>query len=37
MEKIKHHGKIIFFIYRESDCEEGLNFITPDELFGLIN
>jgi hypothetical protein len=33
MEKIKDNGKIISIIYRDSDWEKGLNFITPDELF----
>ena len=33
METIKHDGKIIVIIYRESDWTEGLNFITPSELF----
>lgn len=33
MESIKHDGKIISIIYRESDWVKGLNFITPDELF----
>jgi len=33
MESIKHEGKIVSIIYRESDWVKGLNFITPDELF----
>jgi len=33
METIKHDGKIIAIIYRDSDWTEGLNFITPDNLF----
>ena len=33
METIKHDGKIIAIIYRDSDWTEGLNFITPNELF----
>ena len=33
METIKHDKKIIAIIYRDSDWTEGLNFITPNELF----
>jgi len=33
METIKHKDKIISIIYRDSDWVEGLNFITPDNLF----
>ena len=33
METIKHEGKILAIIYRDEDWVEGLNFITPDELF----
>ena len=33
METIKHNGMIITIIYRDSDWIEGLNFITPDDLF----
>ena len=33
METIKHDGKIISIIYRDDDWIEGLNFITPNELF----
>ena len=33
METIKHDGKIISIIYRDDDWKEGLNFITPNELF----
>ncbi len=33
MKIIKHDGKIISIIYRDSDWKKGLNFITPDELF----
>lgn len=33
MEKIIHDEKIITIIYRDEDWIEGLNFITPDELF----
>ena len=33
MQKIEHNGKIISIIYRDDDWVEGLNFITPNELF----
>lgn len=33
METIKHNGQILTIIYRDSDWVEGLNFITPNELF----
>lgn len=33
MKVIKHNGKIISIIYRDRDWVEGLNFITPDDLF----
>ena len=33
MEIIKHDEKIIAIIYRDSDWIEGLNFITPNDLF----
>jgi len=33
MQKIEHDGKIISIIYRDEDWVEGLNFITPDEMF----
>ena len=33
MEKILDQGKIISIIYRDEDWVEGLNFITPGELF----
>ena len=33
MEKIIKDEKIIAIIYRDQDWTEGLNFITPDELF----
>jgi len=33
MEEIKKDGKIIAIIYRDNDWIEGLNFITPNELF----
>lgn len=33
MEIVKHDGKIISIIYRDSDWVDGLNFITPDDLF----
>ena len=33
METIKHKNQILSIIYRDSDWVEGLNFITPNELF----
>jgi oxalate decarboxylase/phosphoglucose isomerase-like protein (cupin superfamily) len=33
MEVIKHENQILAIIYRDSDWTEGLNFITPNELF----
>ena len=33
METIKHKDKILSIIYRDDDWTEGLNFITPNELF----
>ncbi len=33
MEIIKYKKRIISIIYRDNDWQEGLNFITPDELF----
>lgn len=33
METIKHKDQIISIIYRDDDWIEGLNFITPNELF----
>ena len=33
METIKHKGQILSIIYRDDDWTEGLNFITPNELF----
>ena len=33
MEIIRHDGQIISIIYRDQDWVEGLNFITPDDLF----
>ena len=33
METIKHNDQIISIIYRDDDWTEGLNFITPNELF----
>mgnify|MGYP002639835837 CR=1 FL=1 len=33
MEKIIHDNKVISIIYRDADWVEGLNFITPDDLF----
>jgi len=33
MKIYKHAGKIISIVYRDADWVEGLNFITPDEMF----
>jgi oxalate decarboxylase/phosphoglucose isomerase-like protein (cupin superfamily) len=33
MKIYKHKGKIISIIYRDEDWVQGLNFITPDEMF----
>jgi oxalate decarboxylase/phosphoglucose isomerase-like protein (cupin superfamily) len=33
MQTIKHENKILSIIYRDDDWTEGLNFITPNELF----
>ena len=33
MQKIEHNNKTIAIIYRDEDWVEGLNFITPDNLF----
>lgn len=33
METIKHRDAILAIIYRDEDWTEGLNFITPNELF----
>lgn len=33
METILHEGQILTIIYRDKDWIEGLNFITPNELF----
>ena len=33
MKKITHNNQLICIIYREDDWQEGLNFITPDDLF----
>lgn len=33
MKKIEHNGKIIVIIYRDEDWIEGLNFLTPSEMF----
>ena len=33
METIKHKEQILSIIYRDDDWTEGLNFITPNELF----
>ena len=33
MEKIEHNKKIVSIIYRDKDWIEGLNFITPEDMF----
>jgi hypothetical protein len=33
MKIYKHNNQIISIVYRDDDWVEGLNFITPDELF----
>ena len=33
MKIYKHEGKILSIVYRDEDWVEGLNFITPDNLF----
>jgi len=33
MKTIKHNDQILSIIYRDGDWTEGLNFITPNELF----
>ena len=33
MKMYKHDGKILSIVYKEKDWIEGLNFITPDDLF----
>jgi hypothetical protein len=33
MKTIRHKDQIIAIIYRDSDWTEGLNFITPNDLF----
>lgn len=33
METIKNKGQILAIIYRDNDWIEGLNFITPNDLF----
>ena len=33
MKIYKHNGKILSIVYKEEDWVEGLNFITPGELF----
>ncbi|MDB2585999.1 hypothetical protein N9X85_05055 [Luminiphilus sp.] len=33
MEVIENNGKISCIVYRDSDWVEGLNFITPDEMY----
>jgi len=33
MKIYKHNGKILSIVYRDEDWKEGLNFITPNEMF----
>ena len=33
MQVIEHEGQIISIIHRDEDWKEGLDFITPDDLF----
>ena len=33
MKIYKHDGKILSIVYKDKDWIEGLNFITPDEMF----
>lgn len=33
METIKHNGNILAIVYRDEDWVQGLNFITPNDLF----
>ena len=33
MQRIEHGGKIISIIYRDEDWVQGLNFITPGDMF----
>lgn len=33
MESIKHNEYLVAIIYRDEDWVEGLNFVTPNELF----
>ena len=33
MKVYKHDGKILSIVYRDEDWIEGLNFITPNEMF----
>ncbi|MBT7899651.1 MAG: hypothetical protein HN601_01750 [Candidatus Marinimicrobia bacterium] len=33
MKIYKHDGKILSIVYRDEDWVEGLNFITPNEMF----
>ena len=33
MKIYKNDGKILSIVYRNEDWQEGLNFITPDEMF----
>ena len=33
MQRIEHDGYLVAIIYREEDWVEGLNFVTPNEMF----
>ena len=33
MQRIEHDGYLVAIIYRDEDWVEGLNFITPNEMF----
>jgi len=33
MKIYRHNGKILSIVYRDENWEEGLNFITPNEMF----
>ena len=33
MQKIEHDGYLVAIIYRDEDWVEGLNFLTPNNLF----
>ena len=33
MKIYKHNNQILSIVYRDNDWKEGLNFITPDDLF----